>query len=131
MTLFPAIRPLAGAAAVLGLALIGGAALAQNATPPKEDSTIGGVTVTAPKVIEQNRDGVTSSVLTMSVHVPYGDLNLHTPEGVAELNARVQKAAEYVCTRLSSQYPNGYPDDIGCEKDAVSNAGPQIVKAKL
>ena len=119
---------LAGLAAA-GL-LIGGAALAQNAPLPKADSTVDGVTITAPRVVEKNRDGVTGSEITMSVRVPYGDLNLHTPQGAAELDTRVSKAATYVCTRLSSMYPQGYPDDIGCEKQAIFGAGPQIIKAK-
>ena len=126
---FKPAATLAGLAAA-GLLIGAGGALAQNAEPPKEDATVGGVTVTAPRTIEQNRDGVTSQVVTMSVHVPYGDLDLHTPQGLAELDSRVKKAATYVCTRLSGLYPNGYPDDIGCEKEAVSGAQPQLIKAK-
>jgi UrcA family protein len=117
------------ALAALGL-LIGGAAQAQNLPLPTADSTVDGVTITAPRVVERNRDGVTGQEITMSVRVPFRDLDLKTPQGSAELDARVRKAATYVCTRLSSMYPDGFPDDLGCEKNAVSGAAPQIIKAK-
>jgi UrcA family protein len=126
-------RPAAVFGAIgLGL-LCGGAALAQNeavgpALPTPSD--LSGVTVTAPRTIEQNRDGVTLQVVSMSVHVPYGDLDMHSAAGAAELDKRVTKAADYICNSLASMYPNGYPETFFCAKQAVSDAQPQLIKAK-
>jgi UrcA family protein len=119
---------------VIGLGLLGGGgAFAQNEavgpslpTPPD----LSGVTVTAPRTVEQNRDGVTLQVVSMSVHVPYGDLDMRSAAGVAELDKRVAKAADYVCNSLASMYPNGYPETFFCAKQAVSDAQPQLIKAK-
>ena len=100
--------------------------------PPKQpppDSMLSGLTVTAPRTIEQNRDGVTSQIVHMSVSVPYGDLDMRTAAGVAELNKRVKKAADYVCNQLEIMYPTGTPDDFYCAKQAVTDARPQVIKA--
>lgn len=112
------------------------ATVAQAADPPPlppkqppEDSLLSGLTVTAPRTIERNRDGVTSQIVHMSVSVPYKDLDMHTPAGVAELNNRVKKAADYVCRQLEIMYPTGTPDDFYCAKQAVTEAQPQVIKA--
>ena len=124
-------RVLAGLAAGL---LFGSAAYADDPPPgppkpPPADSVLSGVTVTAPKTIEQNRDGVTSQIVKMSVRVPYGDLDMRTPAGVATLNQRVREAANYVCGQLENMYPTGSPEEFYCAKQAIGDAQPQVIKA--
>ena len=87
------------------LALLGGAALGQSSLPPfnvplqppPEDSVVGDVIIEAPKFVERNRMGVITQEMSLSVRVPYNDLDMHTPTGVAELDRRVSAAAAYVC----------------------------------
>ena len=126
-------RPLLTGLAALSL-FASGAALAADAPPgppkaPPEGSLLSGVEVTAPKTIERNRDGVISQIVSMSVHVPYGDLDMHTPGGVAELNKRVKDAASYVCRQLEVMYPTGSPEAFYCAKQAIGDAQPQVIKA--
>ena len=132
MTQLDSRRVLAGLTAA-GL-LLGGAAYAADAPPgppkpPPADSLLSGVTVTAPKTIERNRDGVTSQIVSMSVHVPYGDLDMHSPAGVATLNQRVKDAANYVCGQLENMYPTGSPEEFYCAKQAIGDAMPQVIRA--
>lgn len=98
--------------------------------PPPADSVLSGVTVTVPKVVERTRYGVVSSDVSMSVRVPYGDLDLTSPAGVTELNKRVAEAGNYVCHQLERMYPVGSPDEFYCVKEAISGAQPQIVAAR-
>lgn len=97
---------------------------------PPADSVLSGVTVTVPKVVERTRYGVVSSDVSMSVRVPYGDLDLHSPAGVDELNKRVAEAGNYVCNQLERMYPVGSPEEFYCVKNAISGAQPQIAAAR-
>jgi UrcA family protein len=106
--------------------LVSGAAFAQKPPPFIE---LDSVTVTSPKTIERNRDGVISQVVSMSVRVPYFDLDMRTAQGVAELNKRVGQAADYVCETLAFRYPTGDPEPFYCAKQAVGDAKPQLVLA--
>jgi UrcA family protein len=115
-----------GAAALsvtVGLAL--GAASAWAQTDP-----YGQVVITTPRTVEKNEDGVTLQEVKMSVHVPFTDLDMQTSQGVADLNARVAKAADYVCKKLEFLYPEGGPEAFDCAKAAVRDAQPQIIKAR-
>ena len=64
------------------------------------------------------------------MRVPYDDLDMRTPAGVAELDARVAKAAAYVCDQLDKQYPEGSPETFYCTKNAIAGAKPQVIKAR-
>jgi UrcA family protein len=99
-------------------------------TPPPEDSVLTGVTVSVPRTIKRERYGVVSQVVNMSVRVPYGDLDLQTPAGAAELDKRVREAGNYVCRQLEVMYPVGSPDTFGCVKEAIGDAQPQVVLAR-
>jgi UrcA family protein len=124
-------------AAALGLVL-GGAAHAQNQgttpaaaiQPPPADSMISGVTVSVPKIVETQRYGAVSQEISMSVRVPFGDLDMRSAEGVATLNKRVADAADYVCLQLERMYPVGAPERFYCVKEAVGDASPQVVRAR-
>ena len=119
------------------LALTGGAALAQSLEPsnlpllpPPADSTVGEVSIEAPKIIERSRLGVVTLEATMSVRVPYGDLDLKTPQGSAELDRRVRVAANSVCDQLERRYPEGSPERFWCTKNAIAGTRPQVIKAR-
>src|SRR4051812_35467704 len=94
------------------LALAGGLAMAAAAHAQKPPPFIeaDSVTITAPKTIMQNRDGVTEQLVTMSVRVPYGDLDMKTAAGASALDKRVQQAADYVCDTLARRYPESDPE---------------------
>ena len=113
----------AGAAA-LGVSLTLGAAAWADADP------YGQVVITTPRTVEKNEDGVQLQEVKMSVHVPFGDLDMRTPAGVAELDKRVAKAADYVCKKLEYLYPQGQPETFDCAKNAVADAQPQLIKAR-
>jgi UrcA family protein len=111
--------------AVLGLALTLSAAAWAAETDP-----YGQVVVTTPRTVEKNEDGVQLQEVKMSVHVPFGDLDMQSTTGVAELNKRVAKAADYVCKRLEFLYPQGQPETFDCAKNAVADVQPQLIKAR-
>ena len=123
-------------AGALAFALLcGGAAQAQELRgqpmqPPPEGAAITGVTVSVPKVVERTRYGVTSAEVFMSVRVPYHDLDMASPTGVAELDRRVAAAGDYVCEQLERMYPTGTPEEFYCVKRAVDGARPQVIKAR-
>lgn len=125
---------LAGLAA-LGLAWSGPAAALDppggKMQPLPPDSVLNGVVVHPPKTIQRDRMGMILQLMTMSVHVPYRDLDMSTPTGVAELDKRVSEAARYICRQLEILYPNGSPDSFYCAKEAVSDAQPQVVAARV
>ncbi len=127
------MRPIAGAV-ILALAAAGAAQAqsrdGQPMQPPPEGSVITGVTVTVPKVVERTRYGSTTSEVFMSVRVPYGDLDLGTPSGAAELDRKVGEAGEYVCDQLDRMYPTGSPDEFSCTRRAINEARPQVIKAR-
>ena len=126
-------RALLGAATIA--LLWSGSALAETPTggqmkPPPEDSVLTGVTVSVPRTIHRERYGMISQEVNMSVRVPYGDLDLQTPSGMAELDKRINEAGNYVCHQLEVMYPVGTPDAYGCVKEAISGAQPQVVLAR-
>jgi UrcA family protein len=126
------------AALAAALTLTAGAALAQGdppqsglpLQPPPPGATVGEVVIEAPKVVERTRYGVVGQEILMSVRVPYGDLNMASPEGVAELDHRITVAANYVCNQLDRRYPDGAPEAFYCAKNAVIDAKPQVIKAR-
>jgi UrcA family protein len=114
------------------------AALAQRAPrtsglplqPPPADAVVGEVVIEAPKVVERQRYGTIGQEISMSVRVSYADLNMQSPDGVAELDRRIKVAANYVCTQLDRRYPEGAPELFYCAKNAVNGAEPQVIKAR-
>ncbi len=126
------------AALAAAIALTAGAALAQRPPPtsglplqaPPADAVVGEVVIEAPKIVERQRYGVIGQEVLMSVRVSYADLNMQSPDGVAELDRRVKVAANYVCTQLDRRYPEGAPELFYCAKNAVNGANPQVIKAR-
>ena len=125
-----------GALAVLTVGLLfGGAAYAADPQakiqPLPEDSVLTGVVVEPPKVINRSRLGIVTEEIKMSVRVPYRDLDMATPAGVAELDKRVDEAANYVCRQLERMYPSGAPERRQCTRDAIDDAQPQVLIARV
>jgi UrcA family protein len=98
--------------------------------PLPEDSVLNGLVVEAPKVIERTRYGLVIQEQTMSVRVPYDDLDMRSPDGVAELDRRVTEAADLICRRLEIAYPDGSPERYFCAREAVRGARPQVIRAR-
>lgn len=114
----------------------GGAAQAQDEAPverirpPPDSAVISGVTVSVPKVVERTRYGVVTKELSMSARVPFRDLDMRTPAGVAELDRRVAEAADYICRQLEIMYPDGTPEEYYCVRQAIGEAQPQVLLAR-
>jgi len=68
--------------------------------------------------------------LSLSLAVNYSDLDLRTPAGVNELEARIQAAAEAACAKIDAYYPQQLyvptPGDQQCVRSAVRAAMPQV-----
>lgn len=62
----------------------------------------------------------------LSRHVSYSDLDLSTPAGAADLQARVIEVAGAVCARLGALYPSVFTSERRCEKDAAIDALAQV-----
>ena len=99
--------------------------------PLPQDSVLSGVVVEPPKVIDRNRLSVVTEEIKMSVRVPYRDLDMATPAGVVELDKRVEEAAVYVCRQLERMYPAGGPERRQCTRDAIDDAQPQVLVARV
>jgi UrcA family protein len=106
------------AAAAAGLTAA--AALAQPAP-------VGGVTVTAPRMITTGRDatGAALQEVDMTSIVRVDDLDLKTAKGAAELDRRITNAARTMCRQLETLYPVGNPDANTCAQRAIRKAAEQ------
>lgn len=98
--------------------------------PPPEGVTVGEVIIEAPKLRERSRLGVEIMDASMSVGVPFRDLDLKTSAGLAELDRRISLAAGYVCGQLERRYPEGSPETRACAREAVRDARPQVIRAR-
>lgn len=103
---------------------------ASLSAPLPEGSVLEPLVVEPPKVIERTRYGVVLQEQTMSLRVPYDDLDMGSPAGVAELDRRVAEAAELICRRLEIALPEGSPERYFCEREAVRGARPQVIRAR-
>ncbi len=134
-------KSMMGGLAAVAFVLIAGGAAAQVLVdglptsglplqPPPEGVTVGEVIIEAPKLRERSRLGVEIMDASMSVAVPFADLDLATPGGVTELDRRVSAAADYVCKQLERRYPEGSPETRACAREAVRDARPQMIRAR-
>ena len=122
------IRLLALAASAAGAVLAGSAALAQddgrvdNAAYSPE--TTEQVIVVAPDISEErsNAFGHLDKV-SMSLRVPFDDLDLTTHDGAHALRDRVREAARDVCQKLADEYPfKQQPGATKCYEGALKTA---------
>ena len=105
-------------------------AIAQEYNPPATNVEVNTgseeVTITSPRrPPTRSAIGAPIEEVSMSIPVAYGDLNLHSGEGVYTLRQRVRYAARSVCNRLSFRYPIGAPDHRSCYSHAIRDAMPQ------
>jgi len=117
-------------AAVLGLAISGGAAFAQD-SGDQEVRIQGAPVVTAEG---WSHTGIQNQRVQLSQNVSYSDLNLATQSGENELKARVHNVADAICDRLGqSEEPRAAMDatahHIQCVNSAVDDAMPNIRRA--
>jgi UrcA family protein len=112
------------AAAAFGLALTTSAAQAQSGYGYENDPyTLGGVTVTAPRLHERDSaTGAPTEWVSTSRAVRYGDLDLSQPWGMHELRVRVARAARSACDELDNAYPNTASDNPPCVRTAIRQA---------
>jgi len=120
----------------IALTTVGAAALALSAAqsasaqryerdyaPDEGASTLGGVTVIAPRQFE--RDGATGAPIeTVFANrvVRYDDLDLTHWRDRHILHARVERAAEVACRELDDHYPVTAVDSPPCVREAVHRA---------
>ena len=65
-------------------------------------------------------------IVSTTRQVKAGDLDLTTPEGLAELEKRVSKAATEACTDIDRTHPNAQPDTYKCAKSATERTMSQV-----
>ncbi|MCR6629869.1 MAG: UrcA family protein [Magnetospirillum sp.] len=116
------------AAAIAG---VGGTSFAAG---PGDIRRAGELTVSAPPRIAGGRVGTSYSGIpieetSLSHTVGYGDLDLGTMAGKAELEKRVRHAARRGCRELDSLFPGAGTNVYYCIKDAVYGAKPQMEAA--
>jgi UrcA family protein len=90
--------------------------LAAQAGSPAND-----VTFDHPTVV-----GTKHHVDVVSMAVPYGDLNLASPQGIAELDARVKRAVESVCGDIDVKNLAGNEAVRACRDAASKDAFAQV-----
>ena len=115
----------------LAFALASGAVLGQNSGT--QEVRIRGV----PVLVTTDRDprtGIENQKLQLSQNISYADLNLATPAGQDELEARVRDAANTVCERLGQADPDTtagarQQDQTNCVNSAVDDAMTRVRRA--
>jgi UrcA family protein len=116
----------AGTAFVLAAALFAGSTHSQQL----EEILVTGVRIATETQLRNDPGSVvTLTKVSVSYGVSYEDLNLATPEGAAQLKARVRQAAEAACRELDRQYPLTNPKGARCVEPAVDEAMPQVRRA--
>ncbi len=61
-------------------------------------------------------------LLELSYRVTYGDLDLATETGRAQLKERVEQAADLACKEIERAYPLSTPDHRKCAYDTTAKA---------
>jgi UrcA family protein len=116
------------AAAALGLAILGGAAVAQQAAPLQEVTVVAERTSVTKEVVGRSTTGAPIEVIQVKERVSFWDLDLATFEGVKTLDARITNAAGQACTKLDRLDP--VPNvDAGCAKKVADAAKGQVEAA--
>jgi UrcA family protein len=113
-------RLTAGAAAVVFM--VSGIAAAQNAKEVK----IQAQRVINEKVIARITGGGKIIELTLSYPVSFGDLDITSVRGAAELEKRVKDAARAACEEIGSKYPGATPSDRVCAQKAATKAMDEV-----
>lgn len=111
------------ALAVTGLAVSGGAALAQDQNDAVEE-----IVIEAPTVVRRTvMLGRESYELTEFMReVEYSDLDLTKTRDVTKLEERIQATAEAVCQELADMFPPLDRPEPSCIRNAVASAREQM-----
>ncbi len=117
----------------IGLGILSGAAIAQaadsNMPANTSDASLTQITIEASHQVHKKQVGMTYTGIpieqvTLTRHVSYRDLNLHTPAGTAELDRRIEATAKEACNQLKTLYPLDMwdTDNRQCINGAVGRA---------
>ncbi len=122
------------ATVALAFALSSGAVLAQNNGSPEVQSPGMPTLVT---IDHDLRTGIANQELQLTESISYADLNLASPAGREQLQARVRNAANSVCERLSKADPDPgasasarQEDETNCVNNAIDDAMTQVRRAQ-
>lgn len=107
----------AQAMALLAAVSISGGAVAQDIN----EVTVFGSEIEKTKV-DRTSSGVPVMMLTKSYKVSYGDLDLKTTDGMAELTKRIEDAAKQGCREIGLAYRTAQPNDWLCARVAAKEA---------
>jgi UrcA family protein len=102
----------------LAAALIGGAAVAQQA----EDVTVQATRIPNIKTVGHTMSGIPIKEMSLSYRISTAGLDLASHAGAMGLEKRVQDAAMEVCRELGKKYPDSTPNDADCAKEAADKA---------
>jgi len=117
---------------VIGLAAMGGTALAQQTSAPAE------VKVQADKVVtvknKHSPTGIQQETVQLTHTVNYADLDLTTAAGKSELENRIHSTASLICKQLGTMYPAGSAKDestdrAACVQHAIEQGTSQVEQA--
>jgi UrcA family protein len=106
----------------LAAALIGGAAVAQQA----EDVTVQATRIPNIKTVGHTMSGIPIKEMSLSYRISTAGLDLASHAGAMGLEKRVQDAAMEVCRELGKKYPDSTPNDADCAKEAADKAMVQV-----
>jgi UrcA family protein len=112
------------ALAALGVAMLGGSALAQQAAPVQE-VTVQAERATSTVVGRSGSTGAPIELIELRHRVSYADLDLATHAGATALEKRVTDAGAAACKELDKLYPLE-PKEANCAKKAADGAMPQV-----
>jgi UrcA family protein len=112
---------LQGIASVVAASLLSSGAVGQE---------LGEISIEASR-IDRTLVGHTSArvpiyIVSTTRQVKASDLDLATPEGLAELEKRVSKAATEACADIDRAHPNAQPDTRQCAKSATDRTMSQV-----
>jgi UrcA family protein len=106
------------AGGALAAALIGATAIAQKS----EEVVVQASRIVTTGVGRDAATGAPINDITLSYGVSYSGLDLASTAGAAELEKRVNDAAQQACKEIGRQYPQSTPADAECAKAASAKA---------
>jgi len=84
------------------------------------------ISVQASRVVKKDAgttyNGIPLKSISLSYEVSYTGLDLSSVAGAAELERRVNNAADAVCKEVGRQYPDSTPSNEDCAKQSANRA---------
>jgi UrcA family protein len=106
--------------AILVLAAISAADIAQSAPPPAEQVTRSGPYLVN-KTVKTQPYTLPKTITRMSLEIDYRGLDLTSDGDVARLETRVRQAAADICGQLAQRHPGWVYHSAGEEKNCTRN----------